>query len=113
MDSIAIAFLRNRGDVLFVRYPSGDADGPWTGIEVPVDDGQRPLEAVQAVLTGSLGVDVDAIELAYAGESIETPADGDDEEPRTVYPFMFDTATRSISPICPARGKGASDTTPA
>lgn len=99
MDSIAIAFLRNRGDVLFVRYPSGDADGPWTGIEAPVDDGQRPLEAVQAVLTGSLGVDVDAIELAYAGESIETPADDDDEEPRTVYPFMFDTATRSIGPV--------------
>lgn len=99
MDSIAIAFLRNRGDVLFVRYPSGDADGPWTGIEAPVDDEQRPLEAVQAVVTRSLGVDVDAIELAYAGESIETSADDDDEEPRTVYPFMFDTATRSIGPV--------------
>ena len=92
MSTIALAFLRNRGDVLLRQSSTATNTPHWTALEAPVSEGEQPLQVARRAATTAIGLDVNAVELAYAGEPVSaSTADGE----QSVYPFMFDTATRS------------------
>ncbi|MGM0604311.1 MAG: NUDIX domain-containing protein [Halobacteriota archaeon] len=98
MRDIVTAFVRHRGDVLFVRRPADSArtSGHWTVLSAPIDASRRPLAVARRTIAASTGVDSSGFELAYAGESIEV-TDGHRAERR--YPFLFDSSTRSIASV--------------
>lgn len=94
MSTIALAFLRNRGDVLFQQAATATDTPHWTVHTTDVGANEQPLTAARRAVTTDIGVDVNAVSLAYAGEPLSASTVAGEQ---TAYPFMFDTTTRSTT----------------
>jgi translation initiation factor 2B subunit (eIF-2B alpha/beta/delta family) len=97
MAAVVTCFVRNRGDVLLTRRSGevGTYVGRWAGVSGYVEgDPADALDDARRELREEVGLDRDDVELVRAGD----PLDVDDEEGSfTVHPFLFESATRSVS----------------
>jgi translation initiation factor 2B subunit (eIF-2B alpha/beta/delta family) len=101
---VLVAVLRNDGEVLVLRRAEGSDSGRWTAIAAHADD-DLDRDALDRTLIDAIGersgLD-EAVTLVRTGDPIvlddEGEEDGGSESFRVVRPFLFDAATRELTP---------------